>query len=43
MLAKRVFDSMKSEDKPQLSKAYKLIGAGGTIINEFGKGEFAVQ
>ncbi|MCG8044792.1 MAG: retroviral-like aspartic protease family protein, partial [Candidatus Thiodiazotropha endolucinida] len=43
VLAKRVFDSMRPEDKPQLSKASKLIGAGGTTIREIGKGEFTLQ
>ncbi|MEW8545559.1 MAG: reverse transcriptase domain-containing protein [Candidatus Thiodiazotropha sp.] len=43
VLSKRVYDAMKSEDKPSLSKSSKLIGAGGAIISEVGKGSFKLQ
>ena len=28
---------------PKLEKSSKLIGAGGTLISELGKGEFEIQ
>ena len=34
---------MRPEDKPPLTKAAKLVGAGGTTINEVGKGNFKLQ
>ena len=34
---------MSPEDKPPLSKSSKLVGAGGTFINEIGKGNFKLQ
>ena len=43
VLSKRVYDSMRPEDKPPLSKSSKLVGAGGTYINEIGKGNFKLQ
>lgn len=43
VLSKRVYDALKSEDKPPLSKSSRLIGAGGTVINEVGKGSFKLQ
>ena len=43
VLSKRVYESMRPEERPPLRKACKLIGAGGTTINELGKGEFTIQ
>lgn len=43
VLSKRVFESMRPADRPELAKASKLIGAGGTTIKDLGKGEFAIQ
>ena len=40
VLSKRVYDSMRPEDKPPLSKSSKLVGAGGTSILEVGKGNY---
>ena len=34
---------MRPEDKPPLSKSSQLVGAGGTYINEIGKGNFKLQ
>ena len=34
---------MRPEDKPPLSKASRLVGAGGTNIKEIGKGNFELQ
>ena len=34
---------MRPDERPPLSKACKLVGAGGTTINELGKGEFSIQ
>ncbi|MCG8032791.1 MAG: retroviral-like aspartic protease family protein, partial [Candidatus Thiodiazotropha taylori] len=43
VLSKRVYESMRSEDRPELGKASKLIGAGGTTIKDLGKGDFSIQ
>ena len=43
ILSKRVYESMRPEERPPLRKACKLIGAGGTTINELGEGEFTIQ
>ena len=43
VLSKRVYDNMKPEDRPPLSKASKLVGAGGTNISELGQGNFKLQ
>ena len=43
ILSKRVYESMAPDERPHLSKACKLIGANGTIINEFGNGVFTIQ
>ena len=43
ILSKRVYESMAPDERPPLSKACKLIGANGTIINEFGNGVFTIQ
>ena len=43
VLSKRVFESMRPADRPVLSRASKLIGTGGTIITNLGKGEFTVH
>ena len=34
---------MRPEDEPPLSKSSKLVGAGGTYINEIGKGNFKLK
>lgn len=43
VLSKRVYESMRPEDRPELGKASKLIGAGGTTIKDLGKGEFTIK
>ena len=43
VLSKRVYESMIPDQSPPLSKACKLIGAGGVTINELGKGEFTIK
>ena len=43
VLSKRVYDSLRLEDRPPLSKASRLVGAGGTKIIEMGKGNFKLQ
>ena len=43
VISKRVYDNMRPEDRPVLTKSAKLIGAGGSSINEVGKGSFKVQ
>ncbi|MCG8048608.1 MAG: retroviral-like aspartic protease family protein, partial [Candidatus Thiodiazotropha endolucinida] len=43
VLSKRVYDNMRPEDKPPLTKSAKLVGAGGTNISEVGKGNFEIQ
>ena len=43
VLSKRVFESMRPADRPELGKASRLIGAGGTTIKDLGKGEFTIQ
>ena len=43
IISKRIFDSMKTEDQPNLSGASRLIGACGTEIKEHGKGIFLLK
>ena len=43
VLSKKVYQSLRPEERPLLRKACKLIGAGGTTINELVKGEFTIQ
>lgn len=43
VLSKRVYETMRPEDKPKLESASKLIGAGGTAIKGLGKGEFNIK
>ena len=43
VISKRVYDNMRSADRPTLTKSAKLVGAGGSSINERGKGNFNVQ
>ena len=43
VLSKRVYDAMRHEDKPSLVKCPKLVGTGGTAINEQGKGNFKLK
>ena len=43
VISKRVYVSMRLDEKQPLSKACKLIGADGTNINELGNGEFTIQ
>ena len=43
IISKRIFDSMKTEDQPNLSGASRLIGACGTEIKEHGKGVFLLK
>ena len=43
IISKKLYEAMKPEDRPPLGKSSKLIGAGGTTINEVGKGTFKLQ
>ena len=38
-----MFDSMRPEDKPELDKAAKIVGASGSPISEKGKASFSLQ
>ena len=43
ILSSRVFESMKPEDRPNLVKTSKLVGASGVSIKERGKGTFNIK
>ena len=43
IISKKLYEAMKPEDRPPLGKSSKLTGAGGTTINEVGKGTFKLQ
>ena len=43
IISKRVFESMKIEDIPELKGASKLVGARGAEIKELGKGIFLLK
>ena len=43
VISKCVYDNIRSEDRPTLTKSAKLVGAGGSGINEIRKGNFKVQ
>ena len=43
IISNRVFDSLKPEDRPELVKTSKLVGASSVSINERGKGTFVIK
>ena len=44
IISNRVFESLKPEDRPELAKNAKLVGAsGGVSIKEWGKGTFSIK
>ena len=43
ILSSRVFESMKPENRPNLVKTSKLVGASGVSIKEKGKGTFNIK
>ena len=43
IISKRIYESMKTGDRPELSKSTKLVGAGGTEIIGQGKGRFQIK
>ena len=42
-ISNRVIDSLKPEDRPELVKTLKLVGASGVRIKERGKGTFVIK
>ena len=42
IVSSRIFDSMTPEDKPELDKAAKLVGASGSPSSEKGKASFSL-
>ena len=43
IVSSRIFESMRPEDKPELTPAAKLVGASGSLISEKGKAIFSLQ
>ena len=43
IISNRVFESLKPEDRPELEKTSKLVGASGVSIKERGKGIFCLK
>ena len=43
IISNRVFESLKPEDRPELEKTSKLVGASGVSIKERGKGTFCFK
>ena len=43
IISNKVYESMKPEDRPNLVKTSKLVGAGGVSIKERGKGTFNLK
>lgn len=43
IISKRVYESMKTEDQPELKRSSKLVGASGAEIRELGKGKFLLK
>ncbi|MEW8561062.1 MAG: retroviral-like aspartic protease family protein, partial [Candidatus Thiodiazotropha sp.] len=43
IISKRVYNSMKTEDKPTLCSSSKLVSASGAEISEQGKGKFLLK
>ena len=43
IISNRVFESLKPEDRPELEKTSKLVGASGVSIKERGKGTFCLK
>lgn len=43
IVSTRMYDAMRPEDQPALTKATKLIGASGSAINIKGKATFSLQ
>ena len=42
-MSSRIFESMRPQDKPQLTKSTKIVGASGSVISEKGKANFALK
>ena len=43
MISKRMYEAMEVEDRPALASSSRLIGPGGSIIKELGKGNFSLK
>ena len=43
VISKRMYEAMEIEDRPALSSSSRLIGPGGSIIKELGKGNFSLK
>ena len=43
VVSKRMYEAMEVEDRPALSSSSRLIGPGGSIIKELGKGNFSLK
>ena len=43
IISNRVFESLKPEDRPELAKNAKLVGASGESIKEWGKGTCSIK
>ena len=43
IISNRVFESLKPEDRPELEKTSKLVGASGVSLKERGKGIFCLK
>ena len=43
IVSSRIFDSTRPEDKPELGKAAKIVGASGSPISKKGKTSFSLQ
>ena len=43
IISKRIYEAMKTGDRPELSKSTKLVGADGTEIIGQGKGRFQIK
>ena len=42
-MSSRIFESMRPQDKPQLTKSTKIVGASGSVISEKGKANFTLK
>ena len=43
IISKRIYDTMREDDRPQLGKSSKLVGASGNEIHGQGKGLFSIK
>ena len=43
IISKRIYDTMREDDRPQLGKSSKLVGASGNEIHGQGKGLFSIM